>query len=116
MGIFDFIKGQLLEGKSPGNADMGVWGLDLKPSGYLELDWQLLARFGLIIRGEFRDAVVTLGSERIYITKEARFTGGFRVVINPHTIVKAEYLHNEEYGGIAEFDNDIATSSLVLAF
>ena len=31
-------------------------------------------------------------------------------------VIKAEYLHNEEYGGIAEFDNDVATSSLVLAF
>ena len=59
---------------------------------------------------------MTLGSERIYVTKQARFTTGFRVVINPHTIVKAEYLRNVEYGGIAEFANDIATSSLVLAF
>jgi hypothetical protein len=31
-------------------------------------------------------------------------------------VVKAEYLHNEEYGGIAGFDNDVATSSMVLAF
>ena len=45
-----------------------------------------------------------------------RFTGGLRFVFNPHIIVKAEYLHNREYGGIAEFDNDIFTSSLVLAF
>jgi hypothetical protein len=110
------VKGQLLEGKSPGNGDMGVWGLDLKPSGYLELDWQMLARFGLVLRGEVRDAIVTLGSERIYVTKQARFTTGIRVVINPHTIVKAEYLRNVEYGGIPQFANDIATSSLVLAF
>ena len=116
LGVNFAVKGQLLQGKSPGRADQGVWGLDLKTSGYLEIDWQLLSRFGLIVRGEFRDAIVTLGTERIYITKEARFTGGFRVVVNPHMVVKAEYLHNEEYGGIAEFDNDIATSSMVLAF
>ena len=60
--------------------------------------------------------IVTLGTERIYVTKQARFTGGFRVVVNPHMVIKAEYLHNEEYGGITEFDNDVATSSLVLAF
>jgi hypothetical protein len=116
LGVNFAVKGQLLQGKSPGRADQGVWGLDLKTSGYLEIDWQLLSRFGLVVRGEFRDAIVTLGTERIYITKEARFTGGFRVVVNAHMVVKAEYLHNEEYGGTAEFDNDIATSSMVLAF
>jgi hypothetical protein len=116
LGVNFAVKGQLLRGKSPGNGDMGVWGLDLKPSGYLEVDWLMFARFGLVLRGEIRDAIVTLGSERIYVTKQARFTGGVRVVINPHTIVKAEYLHNAEYGGIPNFDDDIATSSLVLAF
>jgi hypothetical protein len=116
LGVNFAVKGQLLQGKSPGRADQGVWGLDLKTSGYLEIDWLLLSRFGLVLRGEVRDAIVTLGSERIYVTKQARFTGGFRVVVNPHTVIKAEYLHNEEYGGITEFDNDVATSSLVLAF
>ena len=111
-----WVKGQLIRGKSPGDGPMGVWGLDLHPSGYLEIDWQLLAQFGLILRGEIRDAVVTLDTTRIYITKEARATFGFRVVVNPHMVVKAEYLHNAEYGGIAEFNNDIATSSLVLWF
>jgi len=110
------LKGQIMKGKSPGNADMGVFGLDLRPSGYLELDWQVLAQFGVILRGELRDAIVTLEPTRIYITKEARLTAGFRVVINPHTFVKAEYLHNIEYGGVPSFKNDIATSSLVLSF
>jgi hypothetical protein len=109
------LKGQIMKGKSPGN-DMGVFGLDLRPSGYLELDWQVLAQFGVILRGELRDAIVTLEPTRVYVTKEARLTAGFRVVINPHTFVKAEYLHNIEYGGVPSFKNDIATSSLVLAF
>ena len=43
-------------------------------------------------------------------------TAGVHVVVNSHIIVKGEYLHNDEYGGINEFDNDVATSSLVLAF
>jgi hypothetical protein len=116
LGVGFAVKGQLLEGKSPGNGDMGVWGLDLKPSGYLEIDAQVHARFGLIGRFENRDAIVTLGSERIYVTKQIRLTGGFRVVINPHTVVKFEYLHNREYGGIPQFEDDIATSSMVLAF
>jgi len=115
-GVNLAVKGQLIRGKAPGDGAMGVWGLDLHPSGYLEIDWQLLAQFGLILRGEIRDAVVTLDTTRIYITKEARLTTGFRVVVNPHMVVKAEYLHNIEYGGIPEFRNDIATSSMVLFF
>jgi len=118
LGVNFAVKGQLMEGRSPGHPDPldGVWGLHLNPSGYLEVDWQLLARFGIYARIENRDALVTLGNERIYVTKEWRATVGFHVVINPHITVKAEYLHNDEYGGINEFDNDIATSSLVLFF
>jgi hypothetical protein len=115
LGVNLQVKGQLIKGGAPGNGDMGVFGLELHPSGYLEVDWQLLAQFGLILRGEVRDAIVKLDTSRIYVTKEARVTVGFRVVVNPHMVVKAEYLHNEEYG-MAEIDNDIATSSLVLWF
>jgi hypothetical protein len=31
-------------------------------------------------------------------------------------VLKAEYLHNREFGGIREFMNDVFTSSLVLAY
>jgi len=31
-------------------------------------------------------------------------------------LLKVEYLHNQEYGGIEQFDNDVFTSSLVLAY
>ena len=72
--------------------------------------------FGVYARIENRDALVTLGSERIYVTKEMACTAGVRVVVNSHIVVKAEYLHNDEYGGITEFDNDVFTSSLVLSF
>jgi hypothetical protein len=107
--------GQLIEGKAPGR-DNTVFGLDLHLSGYLELDWQIFSRFGICLRGEFRDALVTLDTTRIYVTKEARFTAGVRGVVNAHMVVKAEYLHNAEYGGIPAIDNDVATSSLVLFF
>ena len=93
-----------------------MWGLDLKWSGYVEFNWQVLPQFGVILRGDMRDAMVTLGTDRLYLTKQRRVTAGFRVVINAHTVLKLEYLHNDEYGGITEFDNDVATSSLVLFF
>jgi hypothetical protein len=112
------LKAQVLEGKAPGMPDAvdGVWGLDLKPSGYVEANWQALARFGFLLRAGLRDALVTLGTERIYVTKEMRFTGGVRVVLTPTVVLKAEYLYNREFGGIQQFKDDIFTSSLVLAF
>ncbi len=116
LGVNYALKAQIMKGKSPGLFDQGVWGLDLNWSGYAEINWLPLSYLGFIARAEFRDAMVTLGTDRLYLTKQARFTGGIRVVVNPHIAVKAEYLHNVEYGGIAAFDNDVATSSMVLAF
>jgi hypothetical protein len=116
LGVNYALKAQVMQGKAPGLAEEGVWGLDLKTSGYVEVNWQALARVGFLVRAEIRDAIVTLGTERIYITKQARFTGGLRLVFNPHIAMKAEYLHNAEYGGIPSFLDDIFTSSLVLSF
>jgi len=110
------IKAQAIRGGAPGKADGSAWTLKLHNSGYLEIDWQAHPRFGILARAEARDALVTLAMERAYLTKEMRFTGGLRVVFDPHIVLKAEYLHNREYGGIQQFDNDIFTSSLVLAY
>ena len=63
-----------------------------------------------------RDAFVHLGTERAYMTKQARFTGGMRWLFNPHIIAKAEYYHNQELGDIEQFDNDMFTSSLLLVY
>jgi hypothetical protein len=110
------IKAQAMTGAAPGREVDRAFGLKLNKSGYLELNWLVLARVGLMARAEARDAVVTLGTERAYITKSARLTGGLRFVLSSNVVLKAEYLHNREYGGIRGFRNDIFTSSLVLAY
>ena len=109
-------KGQFMRGKAPGRAAEGVWMLDLDNSGYLEATWMFLPNLGVLGRAALRDAIVALAADRIYITKTMQFTGGVRVVFNEHIALKAEYLHNLEYDGVEAFDNDIATSSLVLSF
>jgi hypothetical protein len=111
-------KAQIMRGGAPGlpDAALGVYGLQLHPSGYGELDWQVLPQFGFTLRTALRNAVVTLGTDRIYITKEIQYTVGARVVFNSHIVAKLEYLHNQEYDGVPEFLDDIFTSSLVLAF
>jgi hypothetical protein len=110
------IKAQVMEGKAPGRPEDRAWRIDLKPSGYAEIDWQFLPFLGALVRAERRDALVALGTERAYVTKQYRFTGGLRIVFNPHVVAKLEYLVNREYGGLPQIRNDIFTSSLVLAY
>jgi hypothetical protein len=110
------VKAQWLKGRSPGDPVQEAYGLDLKGGGYLELDAMLTGSFGLLGRAEYRDAVVVLGTERAYITKSYRLTGGVRWVITRWATLKAEYLYNGEYGGIPQIANDVFTSSLVLSY
>jgi hypothetical protein len=110
------LKGQWMKGKAPGKAEERTWFLDLHSSGYLELDWQFHPVIGVLARAEQRDALVELGVERAYITKQRRYTGGLRLVFNPHVVAKFEYYKNVEYGGIPAINNDMFTSSLVLAY
>ena len=100
------------------------YGLRLNVGAYLEGDLMVTPRLGLIGRAEVRDARVWLGNpnpplmdgERLYITKNWRATVGARYVVNEHIIVKAEALHNGEYGGVPQIRDDVFTSSLILAF
>jgi hypothetical protein len=115
------LRAEYLRGASPGDALTGVYGLALHGGGYLELCAYLQAHFGLIGRIEYRDASITLlnpstpgGVDRLYLTKGWRATGGVHVNFTDRIILKAEYLHNGEYGGIPQIKDDVVTSSLVL--
>jgi hypothetical protein len=110
------LKGQWMRGRAPGRPEERVWTLDLRDSGYVELNWLVLPYVGLIGRAEKRDAIVTLGRERAYVTNQARFTGGLRVIFNPNVVLKAEYLYNHQLGDIPQFRSQMFTSSLVLGF
>jgi hypothetical protein len=110
------LKAQWMKGKSAGLPSELVWELNLRASGYVEIDWQMFSWLGVMVRGSQRNADVILGMERIYITRSRQLTGGLRIVFNPNAMLKLEYVRNMEYGGVTEFKNDIATSSLVLHF
>jgi hypothetical protein len=126
------IKGQFLRGHSDGervdriyDPNHRPYGLDLNNGGYLELDWMITPVIGVYGRGDFRDAIVWLGNpdsltdtgnDRLYITKSWRATGGIHAAISEHIVLKAEYLHNGEYGRIPEIANDVFTSSLLLIY
>ncbi len=122
------LKGQWLEGHGAGETGRlydtphRPYGLTLNTGAYLEGDLMLTPYVGLLARGDLRDALVWLGGpdtggiERLYITKSWRATAGVRVVVNEHIVVKAELLHNGEYGGIPLIRDDVFTSSLVLSY
>jgi hypothetical protein len=105
-----------------------VYGLDLRGGGYVQATAMLTWMFGLLVRAEFRDALVWLGdpmlqatdptttADRIYVTKSWRVTAGLRAVITDRLVVKLEYLHNGEYGGVPSIPNDVFTSSVVMSY
>jgi hypothetical protein len=115
-GIDFAVKAQWLKGKAPGSTLSPSWELDLRSGAYVEIDWLILPWLGLIVRGDVRDALVALTTERAYVTKSWRITAGLVLPITHHVILKAEYLKNGEYGDVPEFQNDVFTSSLVLRY
>jgi hypothetical protein len=115
------LKAQFLRGAAPGDAVNGAYGLDLHGGGYVELDAFVIPHVGLLGRAEYRDAFVWLGdpnapsgANRAYLTKSWRATGGVRINFTDRVLLKAEFLHNGEYGGLPQIRNDVLTTSLVL--
>ncbi|HEY6179775.1 MAG TPA: hypothetical protein VIX73_35215 [Kofleriaceae bacterium] len=110
------LKAQWLKGKAPGDLNTMTYGLDLKQGGYVEADVIVTPIIGVLGRAEFRDAEVSQGTARLYITKNWRATAGLRLIFNPHAVIKAEYSHNGEYGGTPSIPDDVVTTSAVMAF
>jgi hypothetical protein len=128
------LKAEVLRGHADGEqgaVEVGakrVYGLDLKGGGYVQATAMLTWMFGVLVRAEFRDALVWLGdpmlsdptvttsADRIYVTKSWRATVGVRAVITEKLVAKLEYLHNGEYGGVPSIANDVFTSSVVMSY
>jgi len=110
------VKAEYIHGQAPGDPESMTYALDLRGGGYVETDVLVTSIVGVYGRAEFRDAHVAEGVQRLYITKGWRAVGGVRLTINPHAIVKAEYLHNGQYGGLPSIPADVFTISAVFAF
>jgi hypothetical protein len=105
-----------------------VYGLDLEGGGYVQATAMVTWAIGVLLRAEFRDALVWLGdpmlavvdptttADRIYVTKSWRLTGGLRFVVSERIVAKVEYLHNGEYGGVPSIPDDVFTSSVVMSY
>lgn len=110
------VRAQWLKARAPGNEIAKAYSLDLKNGGYVEGNLILTPIIGVLARAEFRDAQVQESMERLYITKNWRATAGVRFIFNPNAILKAEFSHNGEYGGVPGINDDVVTTSAVMAF
>jgi hypothetical protein len=110
------VKLQWLTGRSAGDPEQQVYGLRLHGGGYLEVDTMVTPTIGVLGRIEYRDALVWLGTERLYITQSWRATVGARWVLSARATIKGEYLHNGEYGRVPQIRNDVFTTSLILSY
>ena len=110
------LKAQWLRGMGEGSAADGVYGLHLNGGGYLEANQMLTPLFGVLARVEYRNAFVWLADERAYVTQLWRATAGVHAAFTDNIVLKAEYLHNQEFHGLPRFTDDIFTSSLVLSY
>jgi hypothetical protein len=68
------------------------------------------------VRADWRNAEHENGTSFVYISKLVRGTGGLRLELGTHVIVKAEYTVNREIGGIPQFHNDVFASALVVKY
>ena len=110
------LKLQWLTGRTPGDPINMTYALDLKQGGSLEADVTVTPRLGVFGRAELRDAEISMGMERLYLTKNWRAAGGVRLTLHPNAIVKAEFTHNGEYGGMPSIADDVITTSAIVAF
>jgi hypothetical protein len=110
------IKAEWLKGGAAGDPAQGAYELRLVGGGFLEADAMLTPSWGVLGRIEYRDAFVALATERAYVTKSWRATVGIRWVMSRWAALRAELLHNGEYGRIPQVRNDVFTSSIVLSY
>jgi hypothetical protein len=68
------------------------------------------------VRADWRNAHHHDGASFVYISKLVRGTGGLRLELGTHVILKAEYTVNRELGEIPQFKNDVFASALVVKY
>ena len=110
------VQAQWLKGGAAGDPTQNVYSLALHGGGYVEVHAMVTPTLGLLGALGYRSADITLPTERAYPSRNWRGTAGVRVVMDTWAVLKAEYLHNAEHGGLPTVPDDVFTSSLVLSY
>ena len=91
--------------EGPPGRGLHVGGFDIDISDMKRAESELAAS---------REALHQSGASFVYISDVVRVTGGLRLELGTHVIIKAEYTHLREVGRIPEFPDDVLTTSLVV--
>ena len=115
---FDVIA-ELIQGSQDGSPMSGVVCggapcLTYK-GGYLLVDHHVNGQLTPYVRVDFRNAIHLHGADFVYESHTLRSTIGANVAVTSRIIAKLEYTINRELGGIPQFNDDVVTSSLVVA-
>lgn len=110
------VMAQWLKGGAPGDGAQNAYALALHGGGYVEVHAMLTPSWGLLGSVGYRSADITLPMQRAYPSRNWRGTVGVRWVIDTWAVLKAEYLHNGEYGDVPSIPDDVFTTSLVLTY
>ena len=113
---------ELVRGKAKGATSMTAPApcdtapcLDYK-GAYGLVAYRLTNTFVPYARVDWRDALHEHGASFVYISKVIRATVGVRAEFGARVIWKLEGSLNGELGGIPQFPNDVATTSLVIRY
>ena len=116
------LTGEYVQGKAEGKTDADSMAeCDLVPCLYYKaayglVSYRLTNEFIPYARVDWRNADHHGGASFTYLSRLVRGTGGLRVELVTHVIVKAEYTLNREIGGIPQFRNDVFASALVVKY
>jgi hypothetical protein len=122
--IRDFmLRAEFVMGRATGKEDEGPPAIEcgLAPcldykGAYALVAYRVLNWLMPYARVDWRDAEHRDGNNFAYVANEVRVTGGVRLEVTEHLILKAEYTYNRELGEIPQFPNDVFTSSLILRY
>jgi hypothetical protein len=110
------LQAQWLKGAAAGDPTQNVYSLALHGGGYVEARAMLTSSWGVLASAGYRSADITLPPQRAYVSRSWRATLGVRWVIDTWAVLKAEYIHNGEYGDVPSIPDDVFTTSLILSY
>jgi hypothetical protein len=116
------LTGEYVQGRARGLDDPDTLAsCDLVPCLYYKaayglVSYRLTNEIVPYVRADWRNAEHESGTSFVYVSKLVRGTGGIRLELGTHVIVKAEYTVNREIGGIPQFHNDVFASALVVKY
>jgi hypothetical protein len=109
------LRGEFVRGVAPGGGVDEVDSLDYR-AFYAEGFFRIFPALGVLARYEQRHAIQRKAQDFVYLIDIQRVVAGIRFDPVAQVTLKLEYVFNLELDPLPSFDNDVFTSSMVIAF